>query len=452
MRYLFAVFFFLSLLLSLPDYSQAAIPPGVQQAAQIIGTAVEVAGVYTILPSTATTGVPAVGTASAAAGTASTGVVVPLIVGGVALAGGYYVGGMLATDLYNLYEAAKSKPDLYPNLKNALVSDGDYEPASVDDLPPAGSAVTATNGLNYKIGDWKVYSANAVLSYSQVGTFTYNGGNVYTVVKIRDVTPPSPDYVFGTAYYASATPDSITPVFVPPSGGMVSPETAVPNMTNSDGTLKPEIESEVKNAIVSGDVSSSGVTGSSDSGVLAGQTLTPELLEAFGRSLAQQAATTAANNTVQQLKNSLQSDPTNATLQQQLQQAQTALSQAQSAQASAETAANAALAEANAVAAAANAANQNVNGTSQYDKTIEVPTVKTLPSLLNNFFDNSPLLGIVRSFQINTTDQQALFIFGTFWGKELTVDFNRWSGVLAGCGSVLLVLSHAYAVFIVVRG
>lgn len=447
MRYLFVVFFFLSLLLILPDHSQAAIPPGVQQAAQIIGTAVSVGGVYTILPSTATTGVPAVSTASAAAGAGSvlTGVAVPVIVGGIALRGGYYIGGMLATDLYNLYEAATSNPDQYPNLKNALASDGDYEPASVDDLPPAGSAVTATNGLNYKIGEWKVYSANTVLSYSQVGTFTYNGGNVYTVVKIRDVTPPSPDYVFGTAYYASATPDSITPVFVPPSGGMVPPATAVPNMTNPDGTLKPEIESEVKNAIASGDASPSGVTGSSDSGTLSGQPLTPELLEAFGRTLAQQAATTAASQTVQQLQDALAADPTNATLAQQLSQAQAELAQAQAAQAAAEAAA----AEAT---AAADTATANLGPANTYDSTINTPDQKNITGLMNTFFDNSPLLGIVRSFQINTTDQQALFSFGTFWGQEITVDFTRWQSVLAGCGVVLLVLSHAYAVFIVVRG
>jgi len=450
MRYLFAVFLFLSLLFSLPDHSQAALPSGVQQAATIIGTAVSVGGVYTILPSTATTGVP-VATASAAAGTVSSGVAVPLVVGGVALAGGYYVGGMLATDLYNLYEAATSKPEQYPNLKNALASDGEYNPTSISDLPPPGSTVEVEDGSKYNLtGEWSNLVVGTNFLISSCGKKF--GEPTRVIVYVCTGPQTSEDKTLGNLAAAPASPTTSVPTWQPPSGGMVPPATAVPNMTNPDGTLKPEIESEVKDAIASGDASPSGVTGSSDSGTLAGQPITQASLEAFSRSLAQQAATTAANNVVQQLKDSLQADPTNAALQQQLQQAQAALAQAQAAQASSQTAADAALAEANAVATAANAANQNVNGTSEYDKTIQVPAVKTLPSLLNNFFDNSPLLGVVRSFQINTTDQQAFFILGEFRGQVISVDFNRWSGVLSGCGAVLLVLSHAYAVFIVVRG
>jgi len=450
MRVFYTVFFFLSALLCLPVDSEASLPPGVHQAAQIIGTAVEVAGVYTILPSTATAVVPAVGTASAAAGTASTGVAVPLLVGGVALAGGYYVGGMLATDLYNLYEAATSKPDQYPNLKNALASDGDYIPVSVDDFPPSGSTITAPSAItglpgNYRLtGTWSVYEYNDYPNAS-LGTNYFYSGYFYQTVKLGPGRYSPLTSFYGASYRIAASPTSDNPTWQPPAGGMVPPATAVPNMTNPDGTLKPEIESEVKNAIASGDASPSGVTGSSDSGTLAGQLLTPELMEAFGRSLAQQAATSAANQTVQQLQDALAADPTNATLAQQLSQAQAELAQAQAAQAAAEAAA----AEA---AGAAEVATSNLGPANTYDATINTPESKNITGLMNTFFDNSPLLGIVRSFQISTTDQQALFSFGTFWGQEITVDFTRWADVLAGCGAVLLVLSHAYAVFIVVRG
>lgn len=449
MRVFYTVFFFLSALLCLPFDSEAALPAGVYQAAAVVGTAVSTGGVTSIIPASATAGVPAVGTASAAAGTASTGVAVPLLVGGVALAGGYYVGGMLATDLYDLYEAIQNFPNSsdYPNLKNALNSPSSgYTPTSLSDLPGQGKTISTYDGQNVTIiGPWQLYCGGCSVELSFVGKFIYFNGRV----DARTLTGPAINgmdptrFGSGDTYVATAVPTTNPVDFIPPNNaGMVPPEIAVPNMTNPDGTLKPEIDNEVKNAIASGHVSPSGVTGTDS---YSGQAITPEWLEALGQRLAAQNATDVANQTVQQLQDALAADPTNVTLSQQLQQAQNDLAEAQRAQAAAEAAA----AEAQ---TAADTATANLGPANTYDSSITSPEVKNITGLMDSFFSNSPLLGIVRSFQISTYDQQAIFSFGTFWGQEITVDFTRWQSVLAGCGVVLLVLSHAYAVFIVVRG
>ncbi|MGE0156068.1 MAG: hypothetical protein AB7T17_03470 [Geobacter sp.] len=439
MRYLFAVFFFLSLLLSLPDHSQAAIPTGVIQVAEVAGTAVTVAGVGSaIIPASAVAGVPAVGTASAAGVT--TPAVIPLAVGGIALAGGYAVGASLVTDIPALRDLVTSLPDKYQALKDA------FAPVPPADGTPSllpGQVFSTSSGnfriisfLNFTVCPSYQIVGDACNGHDQFDCSTYLGGRCW---KINGTSI----YQYQEIYLAeqtSAAPSGIDPLTAEPASTPVSDADAVSNLSNSDGTLKPEVAADIKNALASGDVSASGATISGTS-----TQITPELLEQYGQQLASQNATDVASQTVEQLQDALAADPTNSTLVQQLSQAQAELAQAQAEQAAAEAAA----AEA---AAAAETATANLGPANTYDSTINIPDQKNITGLMNTFFDNSPLLGIVRSFQISTTDQQALFSFGTFWGQEITVDFTRWADVLAGCGAVLLVLSHAYAVFIVVRG
>jgi len=438
MRYLFAVFFFLSLLLSLPDHSQAAIPTGVIQVAEVAGTAVTVAGVGSaIIPASAVAGVPAVGTASAAGVT--TPAVIPLAVGGIALAGGYAVGASLVTDIPALRDLVERLPDTYQALKDAFAAPVDDSGDTPVSTLNSGDIVASTNGA----GNWVIVALYA--TYDCPPTYIVNGSCAvptgiscamgYCYVKTTNISPQQYQY---TAYQTVSSP-TVDPL-APSTPAPISDADAASNMTNPDGTLLPDVAADIKNALAAGVVSASGATVAGTS-----TQITPELLQQYGQQLAAQNATEVASQTVEQLQDALAADPTNATLAQQLSQAQAELAQAQAAQAAAEAAA----AEA---AGAAEVATSNLGPANTYDSTINTPESKNITGLMNTFFDNSPLLGIVRSFQISTTDQQALFSFGTFWGQEITVDFTRWADVLAGCGAVLLVLSHAYAVFIVVRG
>lgn len=265
---------------------------------------------------------------------------------------------------------------------------------------------------------------------------------LYYVQWVRDYDATRFVFQYWSAYTSGTTtapPSAALPL--PPPAGMVSPDQAVENMTNPDGTLKPEIEAEIKAGLASGAI------GGSNNPTMAGTTtgITPELLQLYGRLLAAQNATDVNATNVEALQNAVNVNPTDLALQNQLAEAQARLAEAQAAQAAQE----AALA---AETAAAEAATANLGPPNTYDSSIDIPVKKEIPSLLNSVFDNSPLLGLVRSFHINTSDQQAVFNIGHFYGQDLVFDFSRWASVLAACGTILLVLSHAYAVFIVVKG
>jgi len=441
MRVFYTVFFFLSALLCLPVDSKAAIPAEViKVGVSVTGAAVTVSGVSAIIPSSAVAGVPSVGTASASTGVVTVPAIIPVTVGGIALAGGYAVGASLVTDIPALRNLVESLPDKYQALKDSFATP---PPATVEALP-VGS-VTSFDGQNLQI-DGIISNTEWCPTYRLI-----NDGTACEKLQDTYSAETSTLQIFTGAvrpwiliYRVSPTLTPVTPV--PGTTPLTDPELA--NKLAPDGNLTSAADADIKAAIAAGDLVPSGIVGGfpsagGEAGSVTG--ITPELMQLYSRMLAAQNATDVATQTVEQLEDALATDPANATLAQQLDQAKLDQAEAQREQAAAEAAA----AEAT---AAADTATANLGPANTYDSTINTPDQKNITGLMNTFFDNSPLLGIVRSFQINTTDQQALFSFGTFWGQEITVDFTRWQSVLAGCGVVLLVLSHAYAVFIVVRG
>jgi hypothetical protein len=446
MRVFYTVFFFLSALLFLPSDSKASIPAEViKVGATVTGAAVTVGGVSAIIPASAVAGVPSVGTASAASGVVTVPAIVPVTVGGIALAGGYAVGASLVTDIPAIRNMVESLPDKYQALKDAFATEPDPSYVPTYSIGDVASAKDGATGLqkNYKvIGPPELGGTCIPTSVLPDGTckgwppiFGYVYGRPLLQTWTYKINPSTINYL------AEVTSLPATPL---PTSPPLTDAEAASNMSNPDGSLIPSVDADLKGAIAAGDLAPSGINvAGGESGSVTG--ITPELMQLYSRMLAAQNATDVAAQSVQQLQDALSADPTNATLSQQLDQAQNDLAEAQRQQA----AADAAAAEAQ---TAADTATANLGTANTYDSSITAPALKNITGLMDSFFNNSPLIGIVRSFQISTYDQQAIFSFGTFWDQEITVDFTRWQSVLAGCGVVLLVLSHAYAVFIVVRG
>jgi hypothetical protein len=80
------------------------------------------------------------------------------------------------------------------------------------------------------------------------------------------------------------------------------------------------------------------------------------------------------------------------------------------------------------------------------------PAKKVISDLLGSFISSSPLVAMVKSFNITTTGASAIVPIGMIYGQDLKFDFTRWQPVLAGCGGILLIIMHGFAVLIVVRG
>lgn len=90
--------------------------------------------------------------------------------------------------------------------------------------------------------------------------------------------------------------------------------------------------------------------------------------------------------------------------------------------------------------------------TNAYDPTITAPDKKDISSLLGFFISSSPLVSMVRSFTINTSSASCSMPVGTVYGQQLSFDFCRYQSLLLGCGGILLIIMHGFAVFIVIRG
>lgn len=102
-----------------------------------------------------------------------------------------------------------------------------------------------------------------------------------------------------------------------------------------------------------------------------------------------------------------------------------------------------------AAAAAAGAAGGAAN---VYDSDVIAPTEKGISGLLSDFASASPIVSMVRSFTITTTNSSGKILIGTVYGQELYFDFTKWEPVLSGCGGVLMIIMHGFAVLIVIRG
>ena len=91
-------------------------------------------------------------------------------------------------------------------------------------------------------------------------------------------------------------------------------------------------------------------------------------------------------------------------------------------------------------------------GDNEYNTDVETPGKSSISTLITNFISSAPLVAMVKSFTISTSGSSGVVPIGMVYGQDLSIDFTRWEPVLAGCGGVLLVIMHGFAVLIVIRG
>lgn len=87
-----------------------------------------------------------------------------------------------------------------------------------------------------------------------------------------------------------------------------------------------------------------------------------------------------------------------------------------------------------------------------YDSVLEIPVLKPITTLLTTFVSNSPLTVMLRSFNIATGSTSCTVSCGTIYGRELEFSFCRYTEDFAKLGAFLLVVSHGFAVLVVIRG
>lgn len=87
-----------------------------------------------------------------------------------------------------------------------------------------------------------------------------------------------------------------------------------------------------------------------------------------------------------------------------------------------------------------------------YDSNITPPDKKSIPELLTEWGEQSPLAGMVRSFTIETSSPVTSVSCGTYFGQEIKFDFSRYENIFTVCGGVFLVIAHGFCVLIVIRG
>jgi len=343
------------------------------------------------------------------------------MLGKVGPAAGVLVAGALAYGA--LRDAVNANPGLFPSLNGAL---------NVRDLPEVGDVISVPS-----VGNRVVTLVQGPLTLLlPSSTSYYSAGSWYEVLDVLDSEHYLPNY-YVRCLKLSTNPTALSPTF--PSYSP-RPDSELPSILNGpDGNVAPQYQPEVDAAMQGNPDSVTGLPHSS--------------VAASGSAYSAGQAAAAASNAMAAQQSIYNANPTpeNLAKLEELKAAEAAAYKAQSDAAQAEAEREAEAAEKAAEQEAADNATANLP-TNSYDSSLDMPLLKSIPELLTSFFDNSPLLGVVRSFQISTADQQAVFNFGNFWGQDITVDFSRWSSVLAGCGAVLLILSHAYAVMIVVRG
>lgn len=168
------------------------------------------------------------------------------------------------------------------------------------------------------------------------------------------------------------------------------------------------------------------------------------------------AAATAANATAAAATAASAAAPGDATLAAAAAAATTAAAAANAAAGTASAvAAQAAAAQAAAVAAQAlddAAIAPSLPGDNTYDAEITAPAKKGIGDLLASFVSGSPLISMVQSFTISTSNASGVVPIGNIYGQDLSFDFTRWESTLRACGGVLIIIMHGFAIFIVVRG
>ena len=86
-----------------------------------------------------------------------------------------------------------------------------------------------------------------------------------------------------------------------------------------------------------------------------------------------------------------------------------------------------------------------------YDTAIETPEKKDISVLLGNIIGGSPIATMVKTFTISTSDATGKITVGQIYGKDFEFDFARYQETFNKLGGVLLVITHGFAVLVVVR-
>lgn len=93
-----------------------------------------------------------------------------------------------------------------------------------------------------------------------------------------------------------------------------------------------------------------------------------------------------------------------------------------------------------------------VPGDNTYDSTITAPVKSNIVELLTSFVSGSPLVSMVQSFTVSTSNASGVVPIGMVYGQDLAFDFTRWESTLRACGGVLIIIMHGFSVFVVIRG
>lgn len=87
-----------------------------------------------------------------------------------------------------------------------------------------------------------------------------------------------------------------------------------------------------------------------------------------------------------------------------------------------------------------------------YDTNIDVPVLKSIGTLLSSIIASSPIAAMINTFRIDTINGVCKVSCGQVYGREFEIDLCRYESTFISLGGVLLIISHGFAVLIVVRG
>lgn len=354
--------------------------------------------------------------------------------------------GMTLKDLYDLANANKTE---FPLTEALTHNDGGFLPVTTDSI----------------IGETVVFpwgGGQGLISSKAQSSPTPNNPALYGAVSSPSTLSSGPPQVLQRTVYGQANSDGAgymkTCVFVyTVSTALAPPPTPLTiqdfenAMSNPDGTIKTSLLPEIDKALKSGLNSGNSVMYPSSTQIkdLANKTV-------LGQAPISQAASTTAASTAFDAKKSawqvaaalLASDPTNAT---KIQNEASAFADMMVAQAvKAKEEAVQADQEANVVKD--EILLQPPIPSNEYDSVIDPPAKKEIPTLLESFVSSSPLVSMVRSFQITASNGACSMPVGNIYGQDLTFDFCRYESTLSSLGGVLIIIMSGFSVLIVIRG
>ena len=322
--------------------------------------------------------------------------------------------GLLANDLHSL-ACGSGGASGYPSL-NTLCSRSSAIPAATPpETKPAVGAIIVVNGNHYQLTS-EQYTGSSTAGY--IGWVTNVGGNGPGTFGVKwgvssSTVNGATMYTYNFTYYRYSVPSTVPQVASTPDqfASSLAPNNVV------DAPYASDFDKATKTL--------------SDSTLTAMQP-DADQIKALTNTVQQDAAVDAAQAAVDSSQDNYDSNPTADALQ--------ALNEAKAAL----EAQKAALARDNVVA-------PPVPGSGNYDSGIELPEKKSILSLLQSFASGSPIVSMLNSFTMSASGSGFVHL-GDAFGKSIDVDFTRYESVLAGCGGVLLILVHGFAVLVVVRG